>query len=477
MEYFDLHCHPSFKPFLSAEKPNQKKNCWDPLPNVIPIVESQSSLDQVKKGKVKLAVAGIYAMERGFSSAFIIKHIAPLVSILDKQFIDNMNSYHYHDLLQDEIAFFMKNRNINGNEFRVLDKITDLQDDKLNIILSIEGGHALDGKKSVLENLVAFKKQSPRILYLTLTHLTQYDLSTHAYGMKMIKADVFKPKGLGITAAGLKVIDTCYDSNIGKRIFVDIKHMSLVSRLQFYKYRQEKGFNTIPIIASHCAVAGTSYKGLNKYFKNKPIQQGDYIQVKLKRPKGIGKTNFNPWTINLFDEEIPIILGSGGLIGISLDQRILGSNNVKGEFFSKEEFTHLNQHWQSTIRSAAFEDDDEIEFDQELQRPKDIRLNVRKHLRHLTNTILHFVKIGGPKTWKHLCLGSDYDGLIDAVNNCLCINEYPNLEKDLVKMIPKSVKKAKQTDPTIDFHITDIKQQVRDIMYNNAFNFLQKNFQ
>lgn len=475
MEYFDLHCHPSFKPFLSAEKPQDKKNCWEPLPNAIPIIESQSSLNQAKKGKIKLAVAGIYAMERGFSSAFLIKHIAPLISILDKKFIDNMNSYHYHDLLLSEIAFFLSNQNFNGDQFNVINDMSELQEGKLNIILSIEGGHALSGKKPVIDNLIALKNQSPRILYLTLTHLTQYDLSTHAYGMKMIKADVFKPKGFGISDAGLKVIDTCYDTTKGKRIFVDIKHMSLVSRLQFYKYRNEKGLDDIPIIASHCAVAGTSYKSLNEFFKSKPVRKGDYIQVKLKRPKGIGKTSFNPWTINLFDEEIPVIIKSGGLIGISLDQRILGSNNVKGEFFSREEFKELNKHWGSSIELGAFEDN-EIEFDQEFQKPKDIRLNVKKHLRHLVNAILHFVKVGGADTWKHLCLGSDYDGLIDAVNNCLCINEYPNLEKDLVKMIPKSIREAKKKDPNVDFHVTDISKQVRGIMYNNAFNFLEKNF-
>ena len=42
------------------------------------------------------------------------------------------------------------------------------------------------------------------------------------------------------------------------------------------------------------------------------------------QPKLASKTVFNPWTINLFDEDILEIVESSGMIGIIMDERVLG---------------------------------------------------------------------------------------------------------------------------------------------------------
>ena len=67
---------------------------------------------------------------------------------------------------------------------------------------------------------------------------------------------------------------------------------------------------------------------------------GDLIQVKYHLPKGISSkrgrvtTGFNPSSINLYDEELVEIIDSDGLIGISLNKRIIGATTVREEIFS-----------------------------------------------------------------------------------------------------------------------------------------------
>jgi microsomal dipeptidase-like Zn-dependent dipeptidase len=95
-------------------------------------------------------------------------------------------------------------------------------------------------------------------------------------------------------------------------------------------------------------------------------------------------------------------------------------------------------------------------------------LNERKHLRHVCNQILHMVKIGGEKAWNHMCLGSDFDGLINPVNNCTSVAEYPKLEEGLLKMLPKMMKESDYT-----YEDSDVPQKVRAIMYDNALTFLE----
>ena len=82
------------------------------------------------------------------------------------------------------------------------------------------------------------------------------------------------------------------------------------------------------------------------------------------------------------------------------------------------------------------------------------------------------MEVGGAEAWKHLCLGSDFDGLINAVNHCKTIADYPKLEDDLIVTITEMAAE----NPNIDYYITDIRSQVRGIMFDNAKNFLDKYF-
>jgi len=479
--YFDLHFHPAFKPYLSDYRPRKRKNCWEKIGSAVGIVRSQSSLDQAREGGLQLGVATFIAVERPMTCSFLLDHVAPLFTVLDDQMLDFPNYANYFDCLQEELAHLEKSQHCDpghGRTFKLLNSIEELEEDKLNLILAIEGGHNLENfNTSLLDNLRRLKQGPHRFLYLTLVHMTQYPLATHAYGMKLIKKnDQFKPAGFGLTGLGKEVIDLAYDNRAGHRILIDIKHMSLVSRVQFYRHRREKGYGDIPILATHMGVTGISRdpRVITQQFSRPAVRRDDFVEVHYDRPPGIGQpgtndaTFFNPWSINLYDEDITEVLDSGGLIGLNMDQRILGANRVKGEYFSSGELNYILSGYKDTHIPEEYREGDFSDEEIVVER----ELNERKHLRHLCNNILHIVKAGGERAWQQVCLGSDFDGLIDPINCCTDAADFPKLEKKLTEMLPKMMAE----DPTHDYDDSDIAQKVRGLMYDNAVRFLKQHF-
>ncbi|MCB0638751.1 MAG: membrane dipeptidase [Lewinella sp.] len=479
---FDFHCHPSLKAFLTHHDPDKRQSCWEEHPeSLVTILNSQSSLNQLKKGNVKLAVAAIYAIERPITASFWIQYLAPAISPLDPKMVKLSTEANYFDLMLEEIQHLEKSSQYdpaNGKTVRFLRSMDELQDDfpGINLLLSIEGGHMLEdfGKKAT-DNLRKVKRSHYPFLYLTLTHLTQHPLSTHAYGMKLIKGnDAFKPKGIGLRQGGKDIIDLAYDDTQGRRILIDVKHMSLVSRYELYQYRQEKGYDDIPILATHVGVTGISWdpQVITRYLDKKIRRQGDYYQVFYKQPAGISapkETFFNPWSINLYDEEIDIILNSGGLIGMNMDQRIMGADKVKAEFYSGEELSFILSGYQD--QSKLF-DYVEQEFEDEEDDQRFLTLHRKLHLCHFCNNLLHVVKVGGERAWDQVCIGSDFDGLIDPINNCNNATELPRLEEELIELLPTMM----EADPSYSYDTSDIEGKVRKLMYDNAVVFLKKHF-
>ena len=477
--YFDFHTHPSFKAYLSDYRPNCRGSCWDYLESPFGIARSQSNLQQMKEGGIRLAVACLYTMERPLTASFLIQHLVPKITVLDEQMLHHPGYADSKDRLQGEMEHLIKSANHNpdgGQAFKLLNSIDEMDDSQLNVILAIEGSHCLESfNGSLLDNLRALKQGPYRFLYLTFTHMIQYPLCTHAYGMKLIKSnDQFKPSGFGLTDLGKQVIDEAYDENHGPRLLLDIKHMSVVARQQFYAYRREKGYEDIPILATHMGVTGISRSpmAISQYFGEPLVRRDDFIEVLYDRPQGIGrglfdKTHFNPWSINLYDEDIVEILDSGGLIGLNLDQRILGAERVSGEYFSAEEFAFILNDYQMP---EEVEPVPEGEF---IDEPLEVRkLNERKHVRHLCNNILHIVKVGGERAWQHLCIGCDFDGLINPINTCTSALEFPKLEQELIDTLPEMMAE----DDSHTYDSSDMPGKVKGIMYDNGLAFLRQHF-
>ena len=290
------------------------------------------------------------------------------------------------------------------------------------IVFSMEGGHALSrfnvGQSNNFDELESFKGEDPLfkklknaknsgkpsdnlrilfesmweegmdLLYLTLTHLThiseQY-LATHAFGLKLIRHPAFYPSGSGISDLGKNVIDTAYTMEADGKprpILIDIKHMSLKSRLDFYAYRTAKEYgDDYPIIASHMGVTGYNIDEWKDALVRDECRfqydQGARTIKALTLRKIAGKWGafnnvftFNPWSINLMDEDIIQVLESKGLIGLNLDVRILGFQSLIGpgskdtaEYISTAEFTSHFPH--IDLRSLELNSEQELRDEEE----------------------------------------------------------------------------------------------------------------
>ncbi len=68
---------------------------------------------------------------------------------------------------------------------------------------------------------------------------------------------------------------------------------------------------------------------------------------------------------------------------------------------------------------------------------------------------------------KKICLGSDYDGLINAIDNCKQIDDLNNFKQLCLDKMPGLLKKAKLDNEGID--VTGL---IDDIFYNNGKEFV-----
>ena len=355
----------------------------------------------------------------------------------------------------------------------------DFVEGKMNIVLSMEGAHCfLDadadvatpaGMDKIINRIRTYKKRdpataTPRIFILNLTHLTRAPFCNHAFGMKLINHDEFIPQGRAISPAGYRLLEEAMQHDKEHYpMLIDVKHMSIESRREFYAFRRSH-FPHIPITASHVGCTGISRDNALDVIEiiNAPVfNKRKCNLVTYRKPAGILQgTEFNPWSINLYDEDIVEILASDGLIGLSLDQRILGCGDIAREKMSKAEtFTGIIPD-----RPILGRDPNE-------KRPaKDADL----HFRHFCNTLFHIVKVSErlvqPRVdpWTKVVIGSDFDGLIDAVDFCTNATEYKNIATWMAEQLPALAAEAGISLPAPP------EQLISQLLYGNAQAFLEK---
>ncbi len=292
---FDLHAHPPLKPFLSRLNPDKKFSCWKQIEVCLIIdegyingdrLDSQSCLSQMLSGEVSLAVVSLHALERELAGTTLIRLITILSSKLSNRLLYRIRKrkpgYGYIDLIRGELQNFRKAANERPGQLIFLKKSDSLEpinlEGKINVIFAIEGGHTLLDTETVeefdynndtqitiiLNRLDSFIAENPDLTFacFTLVHLARGPLCNHAFAYPSFKEKCstsnFLPRSfIGINKAGWSVIQKCIDKNI----LIDVKHMSYVSRCQYYKYHLDNGF-THPIIASHIRIAGISFKNV-----------------------------------------------------------------------------------------------------------------------------------------------------------------------------------------------------------------------
>ena len=522
--------------------------------NFFTLLKSQSSFQQLLEGNVKQAAVGISNVEYGFAASKglfgkLLKDKS--TKILDTTYFELIRDgkISYLKMFIKELDFYVRIHNSSENKISYLTrKVKEIAGEKdlngieeknknksnLEMVFAIEGGHNLSARKvgqlrkkdsftdcgflGDLENEISFRpeknlsllykemwKRGMDILYLTLTHLTHIEeqyLANHAFGMKLLKHSSFYPHGFGISDQGYDVINAALSNEVeGKAlpIYIDVKHMSLISRLEYYNYRKEH-FPSMPIIASHMGVAGYSIEEWKDNLKIDKLRLHNFetvrsVEVRTER-KMVGKWGainkkftFNPWTINLLDEDIIEIVDSKGLIGLSMDVRVLGFQALIGmtmsdtsEYLSQMEFQHFFPH--INLSNLELKDHTEAEADLEswISPTKDER-----HPLCFCFNIVHIMTIGQSKSglpWeevqKVICIGSDFDGLISPMKICRTSSSYTNLAHHLVRWLPVAIKAYQNQNGFSDDYYEYAKDKkstikfIKGVMSGNANEFIER---
>lgn len=388
--FTDIHCHPELKSFLTGNNCWHNLNLWKYLKIIDSfllggILESQSTLTQLDNSGGNIALIGLYAPEKAMIKGSLFNllgfHIniiraARFLKFVTPQGYDNIDCHlvkriasprtRYFSLFKEVQTHMLESETIRPG-YKLLRNMNDYDPNRLNLIFTIEGGHNLLNKRcsctlkrDVLNHLKDFKSGCCRYFCMSIAHIERNRLCTNAFGIKFLRHRLFKPVGRGITRLGKKVIvETLRKPN---RILIDIKHMSLEARKQYYDIlKNEFGSEKIPIIITHSGVTGVSF---DKMPVVKCKRCCRWTKVEYYRPKGLANTKFNPWSINIYDEEIREIVNSEGLIGLELDARILGARQgnreERTEYFSRRELRCRNLTERHAINSGLQEPDDEL---------------------------------------------------------------------------------------------------------------------
>lgn len=479
-EYFaDIHLHPTIKAFNSG-RPYPRRNLWDryehhigksnpakfAVSNTKDLAKySQANLYALAEGKVRVATASLYPMEKGFTHIRNIPNLivnrnaqAEMIEIISGMTADSVKysrdvskSYFYD--LQEEYKFLMahQGKSPNGkyaykvvNNYSELKELLGKDETTLAILVAVEGSHALFDeemlsgklnhshlKKKLEENIGILKSWEAPPFTMNLCHHFDNGLSGHSRSFMGAAAQLLnqnKNIDKGLNGLGIKVLKEYASRQNGKRIIVDVKHMSIVARREYFNWVRSYNYistcDKLPVISSHSCVNGF------------PTMIGSTREKDVAAK--YNKKHFNSFSLHQSDEEIRIIHASTGLIGLMLDKHKLGGGLFFKNFIDNED--------DPDKRHEAY-------------------------LRKFFDNVFQIVKAVGNETgWNCIALGSDLDGGIEHVDAYDTCATYPQLYKDLVEFLERT-KYAK----TLWYHYTP-EQIVDKIMRKNTMDFYERHF-
>ncbi len=500
--HIDIHAHISLKPYNRGYGlPNHQPGLWSEqttcahgvykFPNLIGAYHkvppvSCSNFNNLVKGDVKVVFASVCPIQREFThnrfftKAFIWnkeKMAATMAffagantqKILDLQ----DNDVDYFTEAKNEMSIFMgidadnsphgKHRYEVVKNYREIETILADEPNTVAVVMNIEGGHALG---TGIPKTIRMEKRQPKQLEALVTAnilelkqnypLFSITLANHFWNQLcgqtrtskgLISALVNERQGQeeGITDLGYTAIEQLLSTENGNRILIDIKHMSLTSRLQYYHLLEDKYQNSVPIFYSHGGVNGIpssdiAFKKMQKFRRDKPkVNKKQYL---------------HQWSFNLYDDEILRIHQTKGLIGIMLeDTRLGGDMAVKS---IKKSINGSQQH-------------------------KD------EYIKLFLASPLHIAKvIGDASAWDIVALGSDFDGAINPMDTYKDASRMQELRSDIIDFLHRVadnrliVEKDKylfsnEEITTLLYHLEP--EQIADkILRSNALRFLSDNF-
>jgi len=468
----DIHCHPTLKPYgnsfpgqaQDASPDNitslyyyDRQTLWDKIKNRLAGLTNfrQSDFTALKYGGVNLIISALYPLEKGFcrtkfGTGDIIDAGLNLVTGAGANrinFIQDVNNGYFNDL-QTEYAFLLafdgKENIIDGQ--KVIYKLTSSLNDVLrsqeacpddtyliHVIPSFEGTHSLysnfndigqdnDAVRSdVFNNLAAVKQWQYPPPFVTFAHHFYNGFCGHAHSLTDGVVKLFTNQafmlGEPMNEFGREVIRRLLDNTNGKRILIDVKHMSEKARTDYYNMLDsEYAEDDLPVIASHAAVRGND------------ANSGWFLDA----------------DINFSDTDIIRIGRSGGLFGIQLDKRRIASGAEINGFENYIARRKVLYHAAELIWR-------QIEYVAELLDSNDLF------------------------AWAAICIGSDNDGIVNPVDGIWTSEDFPAMEAYLLmhayNYVTNDIQKLKND---INKKI-DAEEIIDRFMGNNVYSFLQKN--
>jgi len=490
-KFADIHCHPTLFPYsrkrgggnalessIWFQDKTKIKNRNTTLPRF-----SQTDLVSLLKGNVKLVFASLSPIEQNWfsnsNSRKNITQIGQIVTHFSKRRINQIqnNRYNYFDELLYEYYFLLKqirnkreifkNGQIKNVQAIIPKNIDEFEkymndDDAIIIIPTIEGMHSLISgnnidledisSKEIIESIKTLKQLIFPPLFITFAHHFYNGLSGHEKSLNpqnRLQTFLFKlvdqtyKINEDINEVGkdavLNLLSIQKYKNCGRRILIDAKHMSITSRRTFYKIITEHNKNNpddiIPIIHSHTAYSG--FDSMETLEQISDLDQQFYNDSYL----------FNPSTINLADEEVRIIFESGGLIGISLEEKLISGKitlNQAKKKYDKKPTDKMRLYWAKQIL---------------------------RNILGMVNAVIEQEDVENKeKIWDIFAIGSDFDGFIDPVDAFVTSEEFPSLEHFLTLALEKH-----RNFERINFGFT-AEEIIKKIMFQNAFDFIKKHY-
>ena len=506
MPFFDFHCHPGLKPQFSD--PQTKVTPWDFIDAKLAItrdlklrvnklfnevLNSQSNLTQLIKADVKLIGLILHAPEQKIGKALGEKSIVNKGSISlinGKQLAYLTTGVHSYELIKEELRWLEVSASpAPGAKLKIIGTSAGFNENEANTVFGaiiIEGLHCFfddpndpNAKQIYLRNFHEFTN-AHTVLSINVCHMQQNQFCNHAHGIQFFNPSYFYPTLKGITTWGMEMIGLMNS----KKILVDIKHMSLKARREIYTLYNPNSDNKFkqPLICTHAGTTGLSIRDRVKYLLTQPVDKGLVYEVTYLKPlsQHFENTYHNCSSINLYNEDIENILLSGGIIGVSFDQRILGFadesvipgltvphdleyiSHQEAEFFLGPQPTALPV-WPDDTNVWTAEDFEDL----------DQSLLIETHRRFLVNNIIHILWVANKNislkiqdAAKQICIGTDFDGLINAIDCCKDTTGMSDLKKDMKSDLKKGLSK-------ISVNI-DADKLLDDIFYNNGKNFMLK---
>lgn len=518
MAFFDFHLHPSLKAQFTA--PGNKPSPWDLIhlrfrdPDLLlrllkcqginEVVDSQASLTQLIEGGVNLVAIALHPPEAAMMRDGLIQKIAEeeQTSYIDNDKVDLIGTGDiYSTLLNEELDHLEQNLSRQGKQLKLIRRFSEYNPTDMNTvhaILNVEGPHAFYGQRSgqtpaqimdkFWQNFRHFTEtRNVRIFAMNIAHLENNDFCNHAFGIQIFKPEPFFPGGTLISNEGLQLLLAMKE----KKILCDIKHTSLMARQQIYAMGLHGPH--WPLVCTHAGLTGIHSQNRYRYFLHSRSFGEGYLRVKHYKPTGyLQGTSFNASSINLYDDDVAEIVRSGGLIGLSMDQRILGT--PEDGMLSPD---YLDEIYEQEVISPG---EKELFRDRSLNRnpvpdeavlkPEDIRTtdrqnSVRFHARHFMNQVFHLFVIarryGIPDATmaQRICIGSDFDGMINPLDCCKNVTELTSFREQLLQNFRVWEEEFADHDET-GFRVSDFTDPgilLENIFYRNGVDFLRQWYQ